>query len=171
MTSVRAGIVWQPSDIQSYYLSYGTSFNPSAEGLTLPASQLDTDPEENRSYEVGGKFDLLEGDLQLNTAVFQIEKTNARTTVNNVVTLSSDQRVRGFELSTVGRISSVWQVLAGYTYLNGEVVDSPESITVAVPGATLTAPTTQRDVICERQHAAKHPKRYRDVVDDLQPDR
>lgn len=140
MTSVRAGIVWQPSDIQSYYLSYGTSFNPSAEGLTLPASQLNTAPEKNRSYELGGKFDLLDGDLQLNTAIFQIEKTNARTTVNNVVTLSGDQRVRGFELSAVGRISSAWQVLAGYTYLNGKVVDSPESTTVVVAGVTAPVP-------------------------------
>jgi outer membrane receptor protein involved in Fe transport len=26
-TSARAGVIWQPTDTQSYYLSYGTSFN------------------------------------------------------------------------------------------------------------------------------------------------
>jgi catecholate siderophore receptor len=138
MLSTRAGLIWQPTDQQSYYISYGTSFNPSAEGLTLPANQADTDPEKNRSYELGAKFDLLEGNLQLNGAIFQIEKTDARTTVSDVVTLSGDLRVRGFELSTVGRLTDAWQVLAGYTHLDGKVVESPETTNVAVPAPTGT---------------------------------
>ena len=158
MLSVRAGIIWQPSDVQSYYLSYGTSFNPSAEGLTLPASQLDVDPEKNKSYELGAKFDLLEGDLQLNGALFQIEKTNARTTVNNVVTLSGDQRVRGFELSAVGRITAAWQVLAGYTYLDGKVVKSPESTTIAVPGATQADATIPITLLAKGNTLQNTPK-------------
>lgn len=158
MTSVRAGVIWQPSDVQSYYLSYGTSFNPSAEGLTLPANQLDTDPEKNRSYELGAKYDLLEGNLQLDGAVFQIEKTNARTTVNNVVTLSGDQRVRGFEVSAVGRLTSAWQVLAGYTYLVGKVVDSPESTTVAVAGSSLNAATSNVTLYAEGNTLQNTPK-------------
>jgi catecholate siderophore receptor len=136
LLSVRAGVIWQPSDVQSYYISYGTSFNPSAEGLTLPKAQLDVDPEKNRSYELGAKWDLLDGDLQLNGAVFQIEKTNARTTVADVVTLSGDLQVRGFELSAVGRIAPEWQVLAGYTRLDGKVIESPETTTIVVEDAT-----------------------------------
>lgn len=141
MLSTRLGLIWQPTEQQSYYISYGTSFNPSAEGLTLPANQADTDPEENRSYELGAKFDLLDGNLQLNGALFQIEKTDARTTVDEVVTLDGDLRVRGFEISAVGRLTDAWQVLAGYTHLDGKVLDSPESTNVAVPGATLDART------------------------------
>ena len=34
-TSVRGGIIFQPTRRQSYYVSYGTSFNPSLEALTL----------------------------------------------------------------------------------------------------------------------------------------
>ena len=34
-TSVRAGVIFQPTDWQSYYVSYGTSFNPSLEALTV----------------------------------------------------------------------------------------------------------------------------------------
>jgi catecholate siderophore receptor len=138
MLSTRAGVIWQPTEQQSYYISYGTSFNPSAEGLTLPANQADTDPEENRSYELGAKLDLLSGNLQLNGAVFEIEKTDARTTVDNVVSLEGDLRVRGFELSAVGRLNDSWQVLAGYTHLDGKVVDSPETTNVAVPAPTGT---------------------------------
>lgn len=149
MLSTRAGVIWQPTEQQSYYISYGTSFNPSAEGLTLPANQADVDPEKNRSYELGAKYDLLDGNLQLNGALFQIEKTDARTTVDNVVTLDGDLRVRGFEISAVGRLTPAWQVLAGYTHLDGKVVDSPESTSVAVAGATLSANTTNVRVFAD----------------------
>jgi len=142
MLSTRAGVIWQPTDQQSYYISYGTSFDPSAEGLTLTANQANTDPEKNRSYEAGAKYDLMDGNLQLNGALFQIEKTNARTTVNNVVTLEGDVRVRGFELSAAGRITESWQVLFGYTHLDGKVLDSPETTTITVPGATPSSKPT-----------------------------
>src|SRR5262249_23142419 len=38
-TSVRAGVLYQPTDTQSYYGSYGTSFNPSLETLTVTNGQ------------------------------------------------------------------------------------------------------------------------------------
>lgn len=139
--SVRAGVIWQPSQTQSYYISYGTSANPSAEGLTLTVAQADTDPEKSRAFELGAKFDLLGSDLQLSSALFQIEKTDARTTVNNVVTLDGDQRVRGVELSAVGHLTPSWQVLAGYTYMDGEMIKAPDSSTVAIAQADETLPT------------------------------
>jgi len=134
MTSVRAGVIWQPDDIQSYYVSYGTSFNPSAETVTLTNAQAAVAPEKNRSYEVGAKYDLLDANLQLNAALFDIEKTNARTTdaVTGLVSLDGDIRVRGFEVSAVGYLLPEWQLLAGYTYLYGEVVDGVDSTTLAV---------------------------------------
>ena len=79
-TSVRSGAIWQPSSAQAYYLSYSTSFNPSLEQLvsTTGVSQP-LPPEKNRSFELGGKVDLLGGALQLTGAAFQITKDNART--------------------------------------------------------------------------------------------
>ena len=49
-TSVRLGGIWQPDTMQSYYLSYGTSFNPSLEQLTGTTGQQNLDPEKNKSY-------------------------------------------------------------------------------------------------------------------------
>jgi catecholate siderophore receptor len=43
---VRSGAIWQPSTAQSYYVSYGTSFNPSLEQLTGTAGQQNLDPKE-----------------------------------------------------------------------------------------------------------------------------
>ena len=43
------GVIYQPTDAQSYYVSYGTSFNPSLETLTLTSGQQSLDPEKNKS--------------------------------------------------------------------------------------------------------------------------
>ncbi|HEY8119349.1 MAG TPA: TonB-dependent siderophore receptor [Methylophilaceae bacterium] len=122
-TSVRSGLIYQPTDAQSYYMSYGTSFNPSLEALTLTTGQQDIAPEKSRSYEVGSKWDLLDGSLSLTSAIFRIEKTNARSLVSTgVYQNDGNVRVDGFEAGLTGRITSKWQVMAGYTYLDSEIL-------------------------------------------------
>jgi catecholate siderophore receptor len=124
-TSVRAGVIYQPSDTQSYYASYGTSFNPSLEQLTVTTGQQNLDPEKNRSIEVGAKWDALDGNLSVTSALFQIEKTNARTQVSTgVYQLAGDIRVNGVEVGIAGRITPRWQVFGGYTWLDAEIVKS-----------------------------------------------
>lgn len=126
MLSQRAGVIFQPTETQSYYLSFGTSFNPSGETVTQSASTAALDPEKNRSVELGAKIDLMDGNLSFNGALFNVDKTDARTTdpVTRITSLDGDVRVRGVELGVVGRITPAWQVLAGYTLLDGEVVKS-----------------------------------------------
>jgi len=50
-TSVRLGGIWQPTEAQSYYVSYGTSFNPSLEQLVGTVGQQSLEPEKNKAYE------------------------------------------------------------------------------------------------------------------------
>ena len=59
------GRVYEPTDQQTYYASYGTSFNPSAEFVSLSAAQVGLDPEKNRTFEVGAKFSLFEDRIGL----------------------------------------------------------------------------------------------------------
>ena len=80
--SYRAGVVYKPSEIGTAYLSWGTSFNPSAETLSFITSgrALGTQnaflaPEENESYELGTKWGLARGALALDAALFQITRT------------------------------------------------------------------------------------------------
>ena len=54
-------------------------YNPSAEALQLATNTVDTPPEENQIYEIGGKVDLLGGGLSLQGALFWTEKSNGRT--------------------------------------------------------------------------------------------
>jgi catecholate siderophore receptor len=124
-TSVRAGVIFQPTDVQSYYASYGTSFNPSLEQLTLTNGQQSLDPEKSKSYEVGAKWDALDGNLSLTLALFDIEKTNARSQVSpGVYALTGDVRVRGVELGAAGRLTRNWQIFGGYTFLDAEIVSA-----------------------------------------------
>ena len=146
--SVRAGGIWQPSAAQSYYLSYGTSFNPSLEQLTGTTGQQNLDPEKNKSYELGGKWDVAEN-LSTNAAIFQITKENARSLVSTgVYELQGTVRVRGARAGATGRINKQWQVAAGYTYLDAQVLSGAAGdtavgkIPVNTPKHTLTTWTT-----------------------------
>jgi catecholate siderophore receptor len=132
--SYRAGIAFHPTSTQNYYVSYGTSFNPSAEALALNANNANTDPEKNRTVEIGGKIDLRDGQLSLQGALFNIEKTDARETdpVGTVTVLDGERRVRGFELGVTGRVAEGWTLLGSYTYLDSEIRKSTtdENMTV-----------------------------------------
>jgi len=136
-TSKRAGLIWQPDYAQSYYASYGTSFNPSLEALTVTNNTQALPPESNRSYEIGGKWDLLDDKLDLTAALFDVEKTNARTQVStSEYALSGNIRVRGGEIGVAGHISDAWQVYAGYTHLNARIVKASDGTQGNVPANT-----------------------------------
>jgi catecholate siderophore receptor len=124
-TSVRAGLIWQPTDTQAYYASYGTSFNPSLETLTVVNGQQSLDPETSKQYEIGAKWDLLDGNLSLTSALFRIDKDHTRSQISpGVYELTGNVRVNGFQVSVAGRITPAWQVFGGYTYLDARIVSA-----------------------------------------------
>ncbi|MFP3588079.1 TonB-dependent siderophore receptor [Paraburkholderia sp. SIMBA_055] len=136
-TSVRGGVIWQPTDWQSYYVSYGTSFNPSLEALTLTNQQQNLPPEHNKSYEVGAKWDLLGGGLSVTQSLFNIEKTNARTlNSDGSYTLDGDVRVRGYQLGVAGHITNKWQVFGGYTYMDAAILKALDGTAGKTPANT-----------------------------------
>lgn len=126
MWSYRGGLVFHPTPSQSYYFSYGTSFNPSAEGIALTPTTNGTPPEKNRIFEVGAKIEFFEGALNLQSAVFRIDKSNARSvnpldpTLPNVIT--GKQRSQGFEIGVTGRVLPGLNVFGGYTFLDTEIL-------------------------------------------------
>ncbi|WP_233833588.1 TonB-dependent siderophore receptor [Paraburkholderia sp. ZP32-5] len=146
-TSVRTGVIYQPTDWQSYYVSYGTSFNPSLESLTVTNLTQNLAPESTKSYEVGGKWDLFGGNISVNSAFFREEMDNARTQVSPTeYELSGDIRVDGFQAGVTGHITDKWQVFGGYTYMDAIILkasDGTQGHTPAnTPRNTLTFWTT-----------------------------
>lgn len=122
--SWRGGLIWQPDLAQSYYFSYGTSFNPSGETYSLDKATAKVDPEKNRNIELGAKWDLLDGDASLRAALFRIEKTNERNTDpldTSVVVLSGKRHTNGVEVEGSGRLTERWEVFAGVTLMDSKI--------------------------------------------------
>ena len=128
MTSWRAGVVYKPAVNGTVYTGYGTSLNPSAEGLSLSAATVALEPEKTRNYEVGTKWDLADGRLSTTAAVFQTEKTNARTPGVNPgdppTVLAGRQRVRGIEFGASGQLTRRWTLFSGYAFMSSEIAAS-----------------------------------------------
>ena len=127
MPSWRTALVFKPASNGSIYFAYGTSFNPSTEALSLSASNAAVAPEENKTIEVGSKWDLFSRRLSLRTSVFRTTKENARETdpTNALLTvLAGTQRVNGFQVQANGYLTSRWEVLTSYAYLDGKEVAS-----------------------------------------------
>lgn len=125
LTSYRAALSYKPVPEGTLYVSYGTSFNPSSDSLTLATNTAGLAPEKNENYEVGGKYEAFNRKLTLSAALFQSEKLNARVTdPNNSLfqILGGNQMVRGYQVGALGNITDRWQITTGFAYLNSEVV-------------------------------------------------
>ena len=127
--SGRAALIFKPVEAGSIYASYGTSANPSLEGLLYSPADVRTPPEKTRTFEFGTKWELFEGMLLLNGAAFRVGKTDARTPglPGEPPTLDGDQQIQGIELSATGNFTRNWQVFAGYTFLDSKILNSANS--------------------------------------------
>ncbi|MBN9584357.1 MAG: hypothetical protein BGN84_11835 [Afipia sp. 62-7] len=127
MWSYRVGGIFHPTENSSLYVMHGTSFNPSAEFVTITAANANLGPESNETLEFGAKADVLNKRLSLAAAVFRTDKTNMRVpnpdnTAVNI--LDGKARVEGFEISAQGHITDAWELMASYTHLKSEIVST-----------------------------------------------
>ena len=137
MLSWRAGAIYKPKPFGSIYAGVGTSFNPSAEGLSLAANNVNLDPEKTVSYEVGSKWDLYANRLSLTGAIFRTEKTNARTPGvdpgDPPLVLDGQQNLNGVELRVYGSFQHA-TLFAGYAHMKSKI---EASNTVGEEGSAL----------------------------------
>lgn len=126
-TSYRVGAVFQPDQKQSWYATWSTSFNPSAETFSLSVASAALAPEENRNLELGVKLTPWGERFGLNLAAFDLTKTNARTVDPSntaVQVLDGEQRTRGVQVDFQGNLTEHWLVSAGAAWMDPEVVRS-----------------------------------------------
>ncbi|UVE17848.1 TonB-dependent siderophore receptor [Pseudomonas sp. LS44] len=145
--SPRAGLVYQPDQVQSYYVSVSRGYQPSGEVFAVSVTNQHLEPEETTNYEVGAKWDLLDSRLSLTAAVFRLERTNMKTSdpANPaLLVLAGEQRTDGFEATVSGQLSDKWQVYGGYAYLDAEITKS-NSKTNGVPNEGQTPTLTPRN--------------------------
>lgn len=126
--SYRTGLLYQPTDTQSYHISYGTSFNTSADTYQYTTQQIANVPaEKSQNTEVGAKLDWLDKNLSTRFAIYRTEKFNERTTdadfAGTTPVLSGKRHTQGFEMDIVGRITPKWEVYVSYSYVQEAKID------------------------------------------------
>lgn len=136
VTTGRAGLVFKPVPAGTLYVAYSTAFYPSFDGtlgITMAATGVNASslkPEMMENMEAGVKWVAREL-LLVQAAVFQMEKTNARTVDGggNQV-LAGDQRVRGAEFNVTGHIMPNWAIFSGLSVMRGKVIASGVAVEV-----------------------------------------
>jgi catecholate siderophore receptor len=123
--SPRLGLIAKPSDDLSLYASYSRSYLPQSgdQFSSLDADRADLKPERFDNYELGAKWEILDG-LLATTALYQLDRSNTRATDPNDPTrtvLTGAQRSRGLELGLERSVTSRWLVSAGYAFQKAEI--------------------------------------------------
>ena len=124
--SPRVGLLWQPSETSSYYVSYGTSYNTSGDAYQFTPSSpnqtlANTPAEKSRNLEIGGKWELFDQRLSVGTALFYSEKYNERNqdpdSAAQQFLLSGKRHAAGMEFNAAGRITPKWEMFWNHTWI------------------------------------------------------
>ena len=143
--SPRIGAIYQPDDLSTYYVSYGTSYNTSGDAYQFAvnvnagtAKTAKTPPEKSGNLEIGGKWELFEKRALLGAAVFYSEKYNERNTDPDVAAtqelLSGKRHALGMEFNLAGRITPKWDIFWNHTWIPSAKIDS-SNVAIAATGA------------------------------------
>lgn len=84
-----------------------------------------------RNLEVGGKWELLDARMSVTAAVFNLERSNIKTsdpTKPGVLINVGEQRTRGIEFTANGRIDDLWSIYSGFAFLDGRITKSNSSV-------------------------------------------
>jgi catecholate siderophore receptor len=131
--SPRASVVWEPTEDQTYYFSYGRSSTPQGTSIVgnatgITATNADLKPETSETFELGAKVGFFDGAVSITGSLFNVKKNNATQTdpITQDVLLQSGekQRASGFELGITGHVTPEWTVTASYTYLDTKILES-----------------------------------------------
>lgn len=133
LLNYQTGVTFKPTRAGSLYASFATSAQPTGNALAQgsDSSALSSTinenlkPEENKSFEVGSKWDLFGGRALATAAYFHNQTDNARITLQDgSVAMAGKRRIDGMELGLSGRITDKWQAFGGYTFLDSELVSN-----------------------------------------------
>lgn len=132
--SYRGGLVFKPVENASVYFAYGNSNAVEGIGQRLVhtgpppvpgapvtgTNNCSVDPETAVSYELGTKWDLLDGQPSLTGSIFRNDRKNYRvadpdpTNVTGEQALDGQARVDGVLLGAVGKLTDKWLLSANY---------------------------------------------------------
>ncbi|PSW06512.1 TonB-dependent siderophore receptor [Photobacterium lipolyticum] len=129
----KAGVIYHPAENGSIYLTYSESFEPKDpinndndinNGKAL-------DPVKGTLYELGSKWELLDNQLFVSGAIFEITQENkvisqdldGQSDFETETTQAGKQIHRGAEFSATGYLSEAFSLSGSMTYLDAEIKD------------------------------------------------
>lgn len=132
LISWKAAVVFKPVANGSVYLSVSNSLTPPGnDNFTLNATVDNInnprfDPQEATNIELGTKWDVLDGDLALNAAIYRTDNKNqllALDAATQTFEQVGKRRVQGIELNAIGNLTDNWQLIAGLAWSDNEQVE------------------------------------------------
>ena len=129
--SYRAAILFQPTPLQSYHLSYGTSFNTSGDTYSYNSQSANTPPESSSNIELGARLDSEDKRFTTRFALFRSTKLHERNTDPDTAAtrllLSGKRHTAGVEIDLSGRITPNWELYVSYMWMPVARVDEAAS--------------------------------------------
>jgi catecholate siderophore receptor len=114
--SPRVGLVVKPMEKVSLYTSFSETYLPSAGAQYADAGDK-FDPDTFQNLEVGVKWNVNEN-LLMSLAGFKSDQSFTTDLNSDGLQDKQDSEVNGFEAEIRGKISEIWTLAAGYTYLD-----------------------------------------------------
>jgi iron complex outermembrane receptor protein len=117
----RLGVIYDLTDTLAVYANTARSYKPNT-GADRQGNGFN--PEKGKSFEVGAKWELLDQQLSVDLAAYQIDKTNVLTVDpadSTYRVAAGEVRSRGFDLNVAGNITREWRVIGGYSYVDAKV--------------------------------------------------
>lgn len=129
--SPRAGLIFQPTPINSFYVSAARSFQPEASDLLwAAAANADRKPTLSTQYEVGNKNEFFERKLAVNLALYRIEMSNVATSdpANPGQVIQVGEEVHeGVELDLAGELAGGWRLYGGAMAMNPRITKTNDA--------------------------------------------
>lgn len=147
--SPRLGAVYQPTERVSLYAAYSRSFQPIADSFVFRANSDQLQPTQTVNREIGAKIDV-GATASFTAALFDMSQTNIQVAdpANPGFSLPvGKQRTRGLELTFAGELAPRWEMISGYSYMKGQIVESTERTSAGTPFQGNTAALTPRQTL------------------------
>jgi len=129
----KLGLIYHPKENGSIYATYSESFEPKDPiNNTLDVNDgVERDPLKGKLYEIGSKWELMDNQLLLSGAIFDITQENMSVEQpvsdivgKNVKTIQIGKQVhRGAEFSAMGYVTEAVSLSGSMTYLDAEIHD------------------------------------------------
>ena len=126
----KLGLIYHPQDNGSIYVTYSESFEPKdpINSVNDINDGMALEPVKGTLYELGSKWELMDNQLFISAAVFDISQTNMVIAQDlaggqTETTQAGEQTHRGAEFNAMGHLTPQLSLTSSMTYLDAEISD------------------------------------------------